>query len=408
MNRISGATLLRWLLGPAAAVIAALVFASAAYATPAVAINSFTYNASDSTHQSLVLKATNTGTDPLTTFAIQLARNGTARSALLTVGGKSYSSYCVAENGGKTFPAIECNMPSGVVPAHTAFTVSFAIAPVYPANQTNIWFAGDKTGVNEANFTGPTGAASSPPPPPPPAPKPPQPKPPKPCSAITVSPDSLPSGTSGHAYSLAFSGSGGTAPYKFTVASGSPPPGVAVGSDGAMSGTPATAGTYAFTVNATDAQGCSGTRSYSFNVSAAAAAPCTCSRMALKLHPVLRKVHLSAHKHSFSLRFTWRTTCTGGLGGCKGTMSFSAPQVMTGSKLAPRGRFHVKLKRQTFSFAGRAHKTMRGGFQIVLQSRSQLRSLFGHTLVYRILVRHGTALSGETVRVHITRRGFLR
>ena len=60
------------------------------------------------------------------------------------------------------------------------------------------------------------------------------------------------------------------------------------------------------------------------------------------------------------------------------------------------------------SFAGRAHKTMRGGFQIVLESRSQLRSLFGHTLVYRILVKHGTALSGETVRVHITRRGFLR
>src|SRR5690242_17217189 len=171
MNRISGSgLLLRASLGLAASAFATLAFASAAYAAPSVAINSFTYNPSDSTHQALILKATNNGANPLTTFAIQLARNGTGRAAVLTVAGKSYSNYCVAENSGKTFPAIECNMPAGVIPAGAALTVTFAINPAYPANQVNIWFAGDKSGANEANFTGPTPAASSPSPPSPPPP----------------------------------------------------------------------------------------------------------------------------------------------------------------------------------------------------------------------------------------------
>src|SRR6476620_2567025 len=268
MHRITGSgRLARGLLGLVAGVIAPLAFASGAIAAPSLALNSFTYNPSDSPHQALIVKATNTGANPLTTFAIQLARNGTARTAVLTVGSKSYSSYCQAENGGNTFPAIQCNIPSGVVPAQTAFTVTFAMSPAYPANQTNIWFAGDKTGVNEANFTGPTPAASSPPPPPPP---PSPPAPPKPCSAITVSPAVLSNGTAGRSYSQTISASGGTAPYTFGVASGSVPPGTSMGTDGALSGTPTQPGTYAFAVEATDARGCSATRSYSVDVTQAA------------------------------------------------------------------------------------------------------------------------------------------
>jgi hypothetical protein len=407
MHRITGSGLLnRGLLGLLAGVIAPLAVASAALAAPSVTINSFTYNPNDSTHQALILKATNTGANPLTTFAIQLARNGTASNAALMVGTKSYSSYCQAQNGGNTFPAIQCNIPSGVLPAQTAFTVSFAMSPAYPANQTQIWFAGDKTGANEADFTGPTPAASSPPPPqPPPPPSPPP--PPKPCSAITVSPAALSSATVGQPYSQTITASGGTAPYTFRTASGSPPPGTSMGTDGAVAGTPSAPGTYAFTVDTTDAKGCSGTRSYSVDVAQAAAAPCSCSRMTLKLRPVLRGVHLSPHKHSFSIRFTWRTTCTGGVGGCKGKMSFATLQVMTGSKPAPHSGFQLTLKRQTFGFAGRAHKTMRGGVRIVVHSRRQLRSLFGHSLLCRIVVTHGTANAVETVRIRVTPSGYL-
>jgi hypothetical protein len=181
-----------------------------------------------------------------------------------------------------------------------------------------------------------------------------------------------------------------------------------MGTDGAFSGTPSAPGSYGFTVNATDAKGCTGTRSYSVNVAQAAAAPCGCSRMTLKLRPVLRGVHLSPHKHSFSVRFTWRTTCSGGLGGCKGKMTFATLQVMTGSKPASGSRFQLTLKRQTFGFAGRAHKTMHGAVRIVVHSRRQLRSLFGHSLVCRIIVTHGSANAGATVRIRVTRRGFLR
>jgi putative Ig domain-containing protein len=178
--------------------------------------------------------------------------------------------------------------------------------------------------------------------------------------------------------------------------------------NGVLSGTPTQPGSYPFTVNATDATGCTGTRSYSIDVTKTAATLCSCSRMTLKLRPVTRGVHLKALKHSFSLKFTWRTTCTGGSGGCKGTMLFAVPQVMTGSKPTRRGSFKLSLKDQTFSFAGRAHKTMRGKLRIVLHSGRQLKTLFGHTLVYTIVVAHGRARAVEAVRVHVTRRGFLR
>jgi hypothetical protein len=89
-------------------------------------------------------------------------------------------------------------------------------------------------------------------------------------------------------------------------------------------------------------------------------------------------------------------------------MSFATVQVMTGSKPMSSSRFHLTLKRQTFGFAGRAHKAMRGGLQIVVRSRRQLKSLFGHSLVWRIVVTHGSARTVETVRIRVTRRGYLR
>jgi hypothetical protein len=81
---------------------------------------------------------------------------------------------------------------------------------------------------------------------------------------------------------------------------------------------------------------------------------------------------------------------------------------MTRSKAAPRNKFHLELKHQAFSFAGLAHKMIHGGVRIVVRSRRQLGSLFGHTLVYRIVVTHGSARTVETVRIRVTRRGLLR
>jgi hypothetical protein len=71
-------------------------------------------------------------------------------------------------------------------------------------------------------------------------------------SAIVIAPASPPAGTATHTYpGFGFSASGGSAPYTWK-ASGTLPPGLALGSDGSLSGTPTQVGTFAFSVTATD------------------------------------------------------------------------------------------------------------------------------------------------------------
>jgi 6-phosphogluconolactonase (cycloisomerase 2 family) len=88
------------------------------------------------------------------------------------------------------------------------------------------------------------------------------------CSTITVAPASLPDGTGGAAYSQTLTASGGTASYSFAVTAGALPGGLTLASGGAISGTPNAAGTFNFTVTATDTNGCTGTRSYTINIAA--------------------------------------------------------------------------------------------------------------------------------------------
>lgn len=82
------------------------------------------------------------------------------------------------------------------------------------------------------------------------------------CAPITLSPATLPNGTVGTAYSQTITASGGTAPYTFSVIAGSLPPGLALAVGGVLSGTPTTAGSFTFTVRATDSAGCFGSQVY--------------------------------------------------------------------------------------------------------------------------------------------------
>ncbi|MGI8782699.1 MAG: IPTL-CTERM sorting domain-containing protein [Acidobacteriota bacterium] len=82
------------------------------------------------------------------------------------------------------------------------------------------------------------------------------------CSPITLSPGTLPAGTVGTAYSQPITASGGTAPYTFSVIAGSLPPGLTLAPGGLLSGTPTTAGSFTFTVRATDSAGCFGSQIY--------------------------------------------------------------------------------------------------------------------------------------------------
>ncbi|HXI28362.1 MAG TPA: choice-of-anchor D domain-containing protein [Vicinamibacterales bacterium] len=85
------------------------------------------------------------------------------------------------------------------------------------------------------------------------------------CPAITVS-ASLPAAEYGFAYSQAIVAAGATGPYTFLVTGGALPQGVALSAAGALAGTPAALGTFAFTVQATAASGCTGTASFSLTV----------------------------------------------------------------------------------------------------------------------------------------------
>ncbi|WP_426702276.1 putative Ig domain-containing protein [Rhodanobacter sp. Col0626] len=89
-------------------------------------------------------------------------------------------------------------------------------------------------------------------------------------ATVTIAPTSVPAGSAGNAYSRNISASGGTAPYTFSLQSGSLPAGVSLAGDGTLSGTPTAVGNFSFTVQAVDSSTGSGpytgTRAYALTV----------------------------------------------------------------------------------------------------------------------------------------------
>lgn len=83
---------------------------------------------------------------------------------------------------------------------------------------------------------------------------------------IVVLPDTLPDAPVNAAYAQILTASVGTQPIVFTVTAGALPPGLVLAADGQLSGTPTTFGAYAFTVTATDAGSCFGSRAYTLEV----------------------------------------------------------------------------------------------------------------------------------------------
>jgi hypothetical protein len=89
---------------------------------------------------------------------------------------------------------------------------------------------------------------------------------------LSITPSSLASPAVGTAYAMTLAAVGGTAPYSWSLSSGSLPAGLALdGSTGAISGTPSLAGASTFSLTVTDSTGQKGTQSYTLAVLAASA-----------------------------------------------------------------------------------------------------------------------------------------
>ncbi|MBD2753919.1 putative Ig domain-containing protein [Spirosoma validum] len=78
-------------------------------------------------------------------------------------------------------------------------------------------------------------------------------------ATVAVSIPATTTATVTRAFSQSFTESGGSGPYRYSLASGSLPTGVSLAASGVLSGTPTQNGSFPITVRATDANGCSGT-----------------------------------------------------------------------------------------------------------------------------------------------------
>ncbi|HUJ72043.1 MAG TPA: putative Ig domain-containing protein [Verrucomicrobiae bacterium] len=99
------------------------------------------------------------------------------------------------------------------------------------------------------------------------------------CPTITLSPSNLPDAIVASSYNQTISASNGFAAYAYATTSGTLPTGLSLSSNGVLSGTPTVAGTYAFTVTATDTKECTGSQAYSVTI--------TCPTLTLKATSVI-------------------------------------------------------------------------------------------------------------------------
>ncbi|MGJ4728833.1 putative Ig domain-containing protein [Luteimonas sp. SDU101] len=112
--------------------------------------------------------------------------------------------------------------------------------------------------------------------------------------AITLSPASLASGAVGAAYGGNIVAAGGIGPYSYAVTAGALPAGMTLSSGGLLTGTPIVAGSYGFTVSATDANGQSGSQAYTLAI----AAP------SLTLSPAAGALPSALYNNAYSQVFT--------------------------------------------------------------------------------------------------------
>ena len=81
--------------------------------------------------------------------------------------------------------------------------------------------------------------------------------------SLKITTGGLPQGQQGETYSEAFTATGGTTPYSWSISAGTPPPGITLSTNGNLTGTPTATGTFNFSVMVTDASGKTATGNFS-------------------------------------------------------------------------------------------------------------------------------------------------
>ncbi|HTW98775.1 MAG TPA: putative Ig domain-containing protein, partial [Acidimicrobiales bacterium] len=174
---------------------------------------------------------------------------------------------------------------------------------------------------------------------------------------VTVNTTSLPSGTVGSAYSATLRASGGTAPYHYSIASGSLPPGLAL-SGATISGKPTAAGSYPMTIEATESsspqiQGfkaltltvAAGSTSSTQTTSTQATAQTTTTTSTGTTPALPGPGRLGASRPKTSGEVVHQTVSCSGTGDCHITVQLSVTETLLGNKLVALGARHKKTKR---------------------------------------------------------------
>ena len=87
-----------------------------------------------------------------------------------------------------------------------------------------------------------------------------------PCLGMAINPATLPDSTVGTTYNQTMTATGEAPPYTFTISAGNLPTGLSLATNGALTGAPTAVGTYTFSVQASNAGGCSATQAYTVTI----------------------------------------------------------------------------------------------------------------------------------------------
>ena len=220
--------------------------------------------------------------------------------------------------------------------------------------------------------------------------------------ALTVTTTSLPAGVIGTAYSQTLTGSGGTGPYSWTLSAGALPAGLALSTAGAITGTPTTAGTANFTVQAKDSANATATKALAITIAGPALTVTTTS--------LPDGVVGAAYSQTLAAlggtgTYTWTVTA----GALPGGLSLSTAGAITGTPTtAGAASFTVQAKDSANASVSKALSITIAPSPVVITtanlpnaaqgaSYSQVLAATGGTGTYRWTVSSGSLPGGLTL-----------